>query len=112
MKKRPPLVCQALYVIDQYLQQMRCAVATFLLLMIILICGITHSFGSLANNFTSPSRGVTHAGQNQANRLQHPVCAGACLLGFVTFIPYKIGDSQAETKKIFFLNKSEVDKNI
>jgi len=30
------------------------------------------------------------------------VCALSCTLGFFTFIPYKIGDSQTETKKIFF----------
>jgi len=31
------------------------------------------------------------------------VCALACLLGFITFLPYKLGDSQAETKKIMKL---------
>ena len=36
------------------------------------------------------------------------VCAGACFLGYIAFIPYSIGDSQAETKKIFSLNQSEV----
>jgi GPH family glycoside/pentoside/hexuronide:cation symporter len=29
------------------------------------------------------------------------VCALSCMVGFLTFIPYKIGDSQAETKTIF-----------
>jgi len=28
------------------------------------------------------------------------VCALACLLGFITFIPYRLGDSQAETRRI------------
>ena len=40
------------------------------------------------------------------------VCAGACLLGYLAFIPYKVRDSQAETKKIFFLSKSEADISI
>ncbi len=31
------------------------------------------------------------------------VCALVCLLGFVTFLPYRLGDSQAETKKIMQL---------
>jgi GPH family glycoside/pentoside/hexuronide:cation symporter len=31
------------------------------------------------------------------------VCALACLLGFLTFIPYKIGDSQKETRRIMDL---------
>ena len=37
------------------------------------------------------------------------VCAGSCLLGYIAFIPYNIKDSQAETKKNFFPNKSETD---
>jgi GPH family glycoside/pentoside/hexuronide:cation symporter len=31
------------------------------------------------------------------------VCALVCLLGFITFLPYKLGDSQEETKKIMAL---------
>ena len=31
------------------------------------------------------------------------VCALVCLLGFIAFLPYKLGDSQAETKKIMEL---------
>jgi len=31
------------------------------------------------------------------------VCALACLLGFLTFLPYRIGDSKAETKNIMKL---------
>ena len=40
------------------------------------------------------------------------VCAGACLLGYLAFIPYNIGDSQAETKKIFFPSKAEKDHHL
>jgi hypothetical protein len=39
------------------------------------------------------------------------VCAGACLLGFVTFIPYKVGDSQAQTKKIFAVDTTKTGQN-
>ena len=35
------------------------------------------------------------------------VCAGSCLLGYITYIPYNIGDSQAETKKIFLFDQAE-----
>jgi hypothetical protein len=31
------------------------------------------------------------------------VCALACLLGFLVFIPYKIGDSKTETRTIMKL---------
>jgi Na+/melibiose symporter-like transporter len=31
------------------------------------------------------------------------VCALSCLIGFIAFLPYRLGDSQAETKKIMGL---------
>jgi GPH family glycoside/pentoside/hexuronide:cation symporter len=40
------------------------------------------------------------------------VCAGSCILGYLAFIPYTIGDSQAQTKKNFFPKKAEADNNL
>ena len=37
------------------------------------------------------------AANPQGVRLIWPICAGACLAGLVAFIPYRLGDSKAET---------------
>jgi GPH family glycoside/pentoside/hexuronide:cation symporter len=56
----------------------------------LIIAGIFSLFGSTVEN---PS-GV---------RIVWLVCASVCVLGYVVFLPYKIGDSQEETRKIMNL---------
>jgi GPH family glycoside/pentoside/hexuronide:cation symporter len=65
----------------------------------LLMMGAFHWFGFSAEN----PMGV---------RVIWLVCAGACLLGYIVFIPYNIRDSQAETKKHFFPNQSETGNEI
>ena len=60
----------------------------------LIMMGVFHWFGFSAEN----PMGV---------RVIWLVCAGACLLGYIVFIPYNIRDSQAETKKTFFPDKSD-----
>jgi len=65
----------------------------------LLMMGVFHVFGFSVEN----PMGV---------RVIWLVCACACLLGYIAFIPYTIGDSQAETKKIFSLSKLETDNSV
>ena len=62
----------------------------------LIMMGVFHLFGFSADN----PMGV---------RVIWLACAGACLLGLIAFIPYNIGDSQAETKKNFFPHRIEKD---
>ena len=64
----------------------------------LLMMGVFHWFGFSAEN----PLGV---------RVIWLVCAGSCLLGYITFIPYNIGDSQAETKKIFLIDQAEEENS-
>ena len=54
----------------------------------LIMMGVFHIFGFSVEN----PMGV---------RVVWLVCAGACFLGYLVFIPYRIGDSQAETKERF-----------
>lgn len=56
----------------------------------LILAGVYGAFGFSAEN----PMGV---------RIVWLVCAASCLLGLVAFIPYKLGDSQAETKEIMNL---------